>query len=100
MDLFPKFIIEGDSLILMKVSYHHEIATNKDDVKGGGWFRYDHPNNTFIFYGESVDFGKATLEDIKKCVEAKNVFSHPMKHRNLCDRHNFAYDTGTELINL
>lgn len=100
MDLFPKFIIEGDSLILMKVSFHHQIVTDKTKVKGGGSFRFDRDKNTFIFHGDSHDFGQASFDDIKKCVEERKVFNDKTKYRNLCDRHKFGYDTGTEIINL
>ena len=100
MDIFPKFIIEGDSLKLSKCTFHHQLVTDKLNVKGGGWFRYIIETNTFIFHGDSNDFGRASLEDIKKCVEAKKVFRDRLKHRNISDRHNFAYDTGTEIINL
>jgi len=34
--VFSKFIIEGSSLIMAKCTYHKQLATNKDDVKGGG----------------------------------------------------------------
>lgn len=58
--LFPKFIIEGDSLIISKVKYHKEIVTDRSQVKGGGWFKWNSPNNEMlIFYGQSEDFGPA-----------------------------------------
>lgn len=42
MDLFPKYIIEtddelGNCLILSKCSFHHELVTDKNKVKGGGF---------------------------------------------------------------
>lgn len=72
MDKFPKFIIEtndelGDCLILSKCTYHKDLVTDPTKVKGGGWFSYD--DGTFTFYGKSADYGEASLEDIKHCVE-------------------------------
>ena len=53
MEKFPKFIIENDKLILMKVTFHKEIVTDATKVKGGGWFKYLHDKNMFVFNGES-----------------------------------------------
>ena len=100
MEQFPKFIIEGENLILMKVSYHREIVSDKEKVKGGGWYRYDSNTNTFTFYGDSYDFGAAKMEDIKKCIENKNVFSNKYFTRNISDKHNFSYDIGSEVVPL
>lgn len=98
--VFPKFIIEGDNLIISKVQYHHQIAIDKSKVKGGGWFRYLKQTNMFVFYGDSHDLGQAKFEDIKKCVENGNIYSDSRLHRNISDKHNFGYDTGTEIITL
>ncbi len=100
MEKFPKFIIEGENLILMKVTFHKDIAVDKTKVKGGGWFRYLVHTDNFVFYGESDDFGKSTLDDIKKCVEKGNVYYGNRLNRNISLIHNFGYDTGTEIIEL
>ncbi len=97
MEVFPKFIIEEDKLILRKATYHKEIATDITKVKGGGWFRYLHATDMFVFYGSSYDFGKATFENIKQCVESGEVYTG---HRNISTKHNFGYDTGIEIIEL
>jgi hypothetical protein len=102
-DLFPKFIIENDSLIMMKVSFHKHMILDpaNSEIKGGGWFRYDNENKRFIFYGDSTDFGAAKLEDIKKCVEDNKIFSNPYSDESLTEHgYKFAYDTGTEIIPL
>lgn len=96
---FPKFIIEDGCLIIAKVLYHKQLVENKDNVRGGGWFRYDRIENTFTFHGQSEDFGKATLEDIKKCVDEGRVYNR-IKTRCIIDKHSFYYDTGTEIIEL
>jgi len=100
MEKFPKFIIEDGKLILMKVTYHKEIVTDATKVKGGGWFRYLQFSDMFVFSGSSEDFGTAKFDDIKQCVVGGNVFSHKMLHRNISDKHNFGYDTGTEIIQI
>lgn len=74
MDVFPKFIIEGDDLILAKVTYHKELATDLSKVRGGGMFDYDVDTNTFTLFGESSQFGPAELDDIKRCVENGKVY--------------------------
>jgi hypothetical protein len=100
MNIFPKFIIEGDSLILSKVTYHKELVTDKEKVKGGGWFRYDKENDTFIFYGTSEDFGQASIEDIKKCVLGNHVYRNRSQKFSISEAHNFSYYTGSEIIEL
>ena len=100
MEKYPKFIIEDDKLILMKVIFHKEIVTDESKVKGGGWFKYLNDTNMFVFSGESHDFGKAKFEDIKQCVENCQVYSDNRFFRNISKRHIFGYDTGSEIIEL
>ncbi len=101
MELFPKFIIEtddelGDCLILSKCTYHKDLATDKTKVKGGGfWILKD---NMFTFSGTSHDFGKASFEDIKKCVESGNVYDNPYLEYSMTNEFSFSYNTGTEII--
>lgn len=105
MNLFPKYIIEtddelGNCLILSKCSFHHELVTDKNKVKGGGWFKYDSSKNMFIFFGDSHEFGQAKLEDVKKCVEEDKVFTNPHLTHSIAKNFKFKYDTGSELIEL
>lgn len=97
--LHPKFIIENDSLIIGKVEYHRDLATDTKNVKGGGWYLMR--ENTIVFYGESFDFGPAKLEDIKKCVESGLVY---FRNSNISNRHVFKYISKsgeiTELKNI
>jgi hypothetical protein len=51
---------------MAKCTYHKQLATNKDDVKGGGWFRFDADKKEFILGGSSHDFGPVDIEDLKK----------------------------------
>lgn len=100
MQLHPKFIVENDCLIISKVAYHRDLATDRKSVKGGGLFRFLPETNTFVFYGMSYDFGAASLEDVKKCIELGNVYSNKLKTHSIAKEHHFAYDTGTEIVNL
>lgn len=90
-DVFPKFIVEGNNLIIAKCTYHKDLATNKDQVKGGGWWRFDFATKTYTLYGESHDFGRADVEDIKKCIEAGNVWSDQYELHNITNRYSFQY---------
>ncbi len=100
MDVFPKFIIEtddieGDSLIIAKCTYHKQLATDILKVKGGGWWSFDNETRTYTLYGESHDFGRADIEDIKRCIQNGKVFSDKyltrkldvfkFQYRNICD---------------
>jgi hypothetical protein len=100
MDVYPKFIIEGDRLILSKVTYHKELVTDKSKVKGGGWFRYLHHTDTFVLTGSSFDFGAAQFADIKRCIKSGNVFSDKDSDHDISKDHHFSYDTGTEVIEI
>ena len=99
MDVFPKFIIEtdnelGDCLIIAKCTYHKQLVTDTSKVKGGGWWKLNQETNTFILYGQSEDFGKATFENIKKCIESGNVY----RNSSCINTYNFSYDKGSEII--
>ena len=99
MNVFPKFIIEDDNLIIAKCTYHEQLATDETKVKGGGWFVYDSEKKAFILSGSSHDFGQAKLEDIRKCVELGNVWNDKRRRRNF-SKYKIIYDTMTELIPL
>jgi hypothetical protein len=98
--VFPKFIVEGDVLVIAKCTYHHQLVNNKKDVKGGGWWRLSEDRKAFILHGESHDFGKASIKDIKDCISQHMVFTDRYEIHNIYDRYNFQYDTGTEIIEL
>jgi hypothetical protein len=98
-EVFSKFIIEGENLIMAKCVFHKELAVNIDDVKGGGAFMYDSENKQFIFSGKSHDFGPANLEDIKRCVQEGKVFGRRGGTRSMND-HKFVYNTGSVEIKL
>jgi hypothetical protein len=68
MDLYPKFIIEGTSVRLGKCIAHKQLAVSKENVISGGWYHFK--DGTFTLFGESVDFGRATLRQLQEI--AKN----------------------------
>lgn len=106
VDVFQKFIIEtdnefGDCLIIAKCTFHKQLVTNVNDVKGGGWWELDYNNKVFTLHGESHDFGKAELNDIAKCVQTNNVYNNVSLSRNLSNDFKFNYKIETgEIIGL
>lgn len=106
MDVFPKFIIEtdnelGDCLIIAKVTYHNQIVTDENKVMGGGWYRMPYGKRECVFYGSSDQYGKATLEDIKRCVESGNAYTNvSVPEMNIANDFKFFYDKGSEIVPL
>lgn len=98
-DVFPKFIVEGNNLIIGKCTYHKQLVEDKDQVKGGGMWKWDQEKKEFLLYGDSHDFGSAEADDIKACIEAGNVFLSYLGGRNVSD-HTFYLNTGYETIKL
>jgi hypothetical protein len=97
--VFPKFIVEGNELIIGKCTYHKQLATDITKVKGGGLWEWDRDNKVVTLYGSSDDFGYAKPEDIKACIEAGNVFLSYSGGRNVSDS-TFYLNTGIETIKL
>lgn len=104
MEKFPKFIIYDDILIIRKVTFHKELlgdVYDKSKVKGGGMFKFDFESKTFTLFGESVDFGQATFDDISKCVKNKNIVTSITRRPfNDLINTNFVYDSGSEIIKI
>ena len=98
-DLFPKFIISNDSIILSRCTFHNELAVMKEEVKGGGWFELK--EDTFTFYGSSDEFGEASIDDIKKAVQDNKVYTNPYTEFSIGKKFKFKYKTGSnEIIDL
>lgn len=105
MEVFPKFIIEtdpelGKCLIIAKCNFHKQLVVDKDKVSGGGWWRLNKETNTIILYGDSHDFGRASIEDITECINNGMVFRNLSCSASIADLFNFSYDTQTELIRI
>ncbi len=94
MDVFPKFIIEGNELIIAKCTYHRQLVSNKDKVKGGGLWKLDRDKKEFMLFGQSEDFGSVVVEDVKACIDAGKVHAGS---RNFSD-YTFDLNTGPEVI--
>lgn len=99
-NVFPKFIMEGDELIIGKCTFHKQLATDVTKIKGGGWFKFDNLTNTFILHGTSHDFGTAKLSDIQAAIKNEKVFFNRRKNKSLTKMHNFTYlsEDGTKTI--
>lgn len=92
--LHPKFIIEGDSLIIGKCTFHKDLASDiKDvkDVKGGGFYFIKRESKTFYLSGESHDFGMAKIEDIRKCIESNKVYTNKYSGVSIAEDFKFIY---------
>lgn len=98
-DVFPKFIVEGNNLVIGKCTFHKQLATDPANVKGGGMWDWDRDQKEVFLYGDSVDFGFAKPEDIKACINAGNVFLSYIGGRNISDL-TFYLNTGSEIIKL
>ncbi len=97
MDVFPKFIIEtnnelGDVLIIAKCTYHKQLATDIEKVKGGGWWTLDRDNSIFTLHGDSHDFGMAKIEDLKTCISSGNVFLNSRLRNSISNEFDFKYE--------
>lgn len=94
----PKFIIENDNLILMRVKYHIEIVTDEKKVKGGGWYRQNENSQTITFYDRSEAYGAAKFDDIKDCIKKGKVYKDKNLTECIAGLYNFSYDNGKEVI--
>lgn len=99
MDVFPKFIVEGDSLIIAKCTYHKQLVVDKSMVKGGGLWDWDRDKKEFLLYGDSNDFGSVSPEDIKACIDAGKVFWSYQDGRKI-EGHTFYLNTGYEIVKI
>jgi hypothetical protein len=99
MDVFPKFIVEDDCLVIGKCTFHKQLAISYDHVKGGGIWKWDKENSTFTLSGESHDFGAASADAIRACIKAGNVFWSYNGGRRIWG-HTFYYNDGIETIKL
>jgi len=93
MELLPRYIVEDDFIMLGEVAYQGHLATDKTKVKGGGNYLFDKTKNAFIFYGTSVEFGKASLEDVMNCVANGAVFSEKSKLLSVGNSFDYYYLT-------
>ena len=93
MDVFNKFIVEDGCIILSKVTYHKELVTNKELVKGGGSWKFDDDYKTISFFGSSHDFGAVEPEDIQKAVTDCKVFETQYSDEDMSKDYKFVFYT-------
>jgi len=64
---YPKFIIEGTSLVIGKAELHVDMSNVKEDVVSGGWYNIDTEKKELHLFGKSYDFGRFTPEQVLEC---------------------------------
>jgi|TARA_R110000851_G_scaffold47424_1_gene114996 hypothetical protein len=64
---YPKFIIEGTSLVIGKAELHVDMSSVEDDVISGGWYIIDTEKKELHLYGKSYGFGRFTPEQVLEC---------------------------------
>lgn len=70
----PKFIIQDGELRMGRVDCHFELAGKDDsDVVGGGYWYYDIDNDILYLYGESIDYGRVNVDQIKESWKRPSV---------------------------
>lgn len=67
-----KWIINDGTLVLGIVEFHRDLAKNHKLTFGGGMWHYDTTSYTLYLYGQSMDFGGATKQNVinakKECM--------------------------------
>ena len=102
--MFPKFIIEehptlGKCIVFSNVKYHRNLTNFPERVLSGGW--WSQKDFLITFNGSSEEFGAATIEMIKECVDSNKIFTNNSFKRPLSNKFTFKYKTlANEIINL
>lgn len=102
MEVFPKYLIIEGKLYLQKCTYHKEIlerylkyneVEHEKEITpaGGGWFVYKKDLNQMILHGDSTDFGRASLEEVKKCFSSGMVYGNFITEDSIVDEYKFLY---------
>jgi len=98
--LHSKYILEDGNLVLGKVEFHKVLVEIKENVRGGGLFRFDLDKKECLFFGESHDFGRPKMEDVKKAVEEGKVWTSMIGGRNIAGDFTFKWDRYSEIVTL
>lgn len=81
----PKWVLLKDGTIRLanNVGFHSEMHKDKNQIVGGGWWKWDREKNICYLYKSSEDFGQCTPEQLKGAVlkrwrskETKFMLSH------------------------
>lgn len=89
----PKFIIQDGNLIIGRCMFHKQLSTNTKNVIGGGWYDHNKEDKKFTLFGTSFDFGTASIEDIKNCIELGNVYLSRVAEHKKAKNYSFFYRT-------
>lgn len=86
MALYPKYIITQDNeLIIQQVQYHKDIDRHP---KGGG--SYSKNGETIMLFGESYEFGRPNIDDIRDAIKSGKVYTNKYKSVKLdLDKYKF-----------
>lgn len=75
-----KFIVTDTQFIMGNVGLHMDLLskrTEKLPVLGGGRWDMDSGRKILYLWGESVDYGYAKPEDIKRAIESGDTYIRP-----------------------
>ena len=76
-----KFIVTDKQFVHANVEFHMDMINSLSDksrpVLGGGRWHIDESRKILYLWGESVDFGYARPEDIKRALEAEDTWISP-----------------------
>lgn len=96
----PKFVIVDGELIMGHVAYHKHLSDHPHRIIGGGWFRHYPESKSYVFHGESFDFGPVDPRYIKQCITKNTVFRYRNNSKELIQDHTFYFDNESEIIAL
>lgn len=98
-----KFLLNGGQFKMGNVILHMELSKDHSTTEGGGRFYIDREQKCLFLWGESVDYGYAEPENIKKHIleshtispslDGYKVMHSPMIQDGIPDE-----DTFTELL--
>lgn len=76
-----KFIVTEKQFVYANVELHMDMIKSLSDkerpILGGGRWDIDEGKKIFYLWGESVDFGYAQPEDIKRAIESDDTWISP-----------------------
>lgn len=71
-DVYPKFIINNNRLLIGHVDQHRELANDHTTTRGGGWWHIDEPTKTIWLYARSQLFGYSPKHLLAQIIKAGN----------------------------
>jgi hypothetical protein len=76
-----KFIVTDKQFIYANVELHMDMVKNLSDkerpVLGGGRWDIDEGKRVMYLWGESIDYGYAKPDDIKRAIEGEDTWVSP-----------------------